>query len=86
MKSKSKLRLTPDAERILICLLTPIAAMLIITAFYYSSLDTYEAAVNRRILTDMLESIMLSLTLAVGGSLLFDAELRRRHHSSSDKI
>ncbi len=85
MKNKIKSRLAPDAEQLLICLLTPIVAMLVITAFYYSSLDTYEAALNYRLFGYMMESIALSLVIAVGGSLFFDTELKRRGHSSSDK-
>ena len=75
---KHKLRLTNDAERILICLLTPIAAMLVITVFFYSSLDTYEAARFYPMLCSTLEHIMMSLLITVGGSLLLDIELKRR--------
>ena len=85
MKNKIKSRLVPDAEQLLICLLTPIVAMLVITAFYYSSLDTYEAARFYTLFCDMLESIGISIVIAVFGSLLLDLELRHRDHSSSDK-
>ena len=71
--------------RLLNMLLMPIAAMLIITAFLYSSLDTYEAAVSYALFCDMMESIAMSLVIAVGGGLLFDIELKKRGHSSSDK-
>lgn len=78
MKQKHRSKLTITAERILICLLTPIAAMLVITAFFYSSLDTYDAARLYPMLCSAMEHIMMSLLLAVGGSLLFDMELKRR--------
>ena len=80
-----KYTLSNAAVNLLNMLLMPIAAMLVITAFFYSSLDTYEAAVSYTLLRDMMESIAMSLVIAVGGGLLFDAELKKRGHSSSDK-
>jgi len=77
--------LSNETLRLLEMLLMPIAAMLIMTAFYYSSLDTYEAAITRGLLFDMTESVMLSLVIAVGGGLLFDVEYKHRGYSSSDK-
>ena len=74
-----------DSLKLLNMLLMPIAAMLIITAFFYSSQSTYEAVKMYNLFCDMMESIVLSLVIAVGGSLLFDIELKRIGHSSSDK-
>ena len=73
-----------EALKLLNTLLTPIAAVLTVTVFYYSSLDTYEAAKHYALFCDMMESIGISLVLAVLGSLLLDLELRHRGHSSSD--
>ena len=80
-----KYTLSNDALKLMNMLLMPIAAMLVITAFLYSSMDTYQAAKSYMLFCDMMESMVMSLAIAVGGSLLFDVELKQRGHSSSDK-
>lgn len=76
-KRKNPTRLSPVAERTLIHLLTPIALSTVATAFSVSSLDTYELARAYPLLCDGLEHIMMSLLLAVGGTLLLDIEIKR---------
>lgn len=79
-----KRTISNGALKLLNGLLTPIAVTLIVTVFSYSSLGTYEAAKSYSLFGDAMESIGMSLAIAVGGSLLFDIENKQRGHKSSD--
>ncbi len=78
MKRKIKARLSPVVERLLICLLTPIVLVLIVTVFTVSSLNTYDAARLYPLFVDIMEHILMSLLIAVDGSLLLDIEIKRK--------
>ncbi len=75
--NKSKFRLAPTAQRLLVYLLTPIAAAALYTAFCRASLDTYDAARLYGMLGSEMEHILMSLLLSVGGVLALDITLKR---------
>lgn len=75
-----KLKISNGAVRLLNNLLTPVAVTLTVTVFLYSSLGTYEAAKYYGDFCTAMESIGMSLAIAVGGSLLFDIEKKQRGH------
>ncbi len=76
-RNKSKFRLAPTSQRLLICLLAPISAAALYTAFCRASLDTYDAARLYGMLVAEMEHILMSLLLAVGGALALDITLKR---------
>ena len=80
-----KHKLSNETVKLMNMLFMPVAAMAVVTAFFYSSLCTYEAALARPLILHAVKSNLLSFVIAIGGGLLFDAELKLRSYSSSDK-
>lgn len=78
MNTHTQPNLVRGAVTILHCGLPAVAAALIGCCFYITSLTAYDAARLYPIFTQMIEHILMSLLLIVGGALLYDLAWREK--------